>query len=94
MAAGQPSPGTLLPLALVQLQPGADPATNRRAAEAWLERALQPPAGTPNPKLLMLPEIWNAPYAAARFADYAEPVPEPGSLLLDGPSASLAMVAR
>ncbi|WP_255012793.1 nitrilase-related carbon-nitrogen hydrolase [Cyanobium sp. BA20m-p-22] len=61
MAEGQPSPGTLLPLALVQLQPGADPATNRRAAEAWLERALQPPAGTPNPKLLMLPEIWNAP---------------------------------
>ena len=39
MAEGQPSPGTLLPLALVQLQPGADPATNRRAAEAWLERA-------------------------------------------------------
>ncbi len=94
MAEGQPSPGTLLPLALVQLQPGAAPATNRRAAEAWLERALQPPAGTANPKLLMLPEIWNAPYAAARFADYAEPVPEPGSLLLDGPSASLAMVAR
>ncbi len=94
MAEGQPSPGTLLPLALVQLQPGADPATNRRAAEAWLERALQPPAGTANPKLLMLPEIWNAPYAAARFADYAEPVSEPGSLLLEGPSASLAMVAR
>ncbi|QPN70930.1 carbon-nitrogen hydrolase family protein [Synechococcus sp. CBW1108] len=94
MAVGQPSPGTLLPVALVQLQPGADPATNRHAAEAWLKQALQPPAGTPNPKLLMLPEIWNAPYAAARFADYAEPVPEPGSLLLEGPSASLAMVAQ
>jgi len=26
----------------------------------------------------MLPEIWNAPYAAERFAAYAEPVPEHG----------------
>ena len=83
-----------LPLALVQLQPGEDGASNRRAAEAWLERALDPPAGTPRPKLLMLPEIWSAPYAAARFADYAEPVPEPGTLLAEGPSPSLAMVAR
>jgi omega-amidase len=83
-----------LPLALVQLQPGEDAANNRRAAEAWLERALDPPAGTPSPRLLMLPEIWNAPYAAARFGDYAEPVPEPGSLLHEGPSPSLAVVAR
>jgi omega-amidase len=83
-----------LPLALVQLQPGEDPASNRRATEAWLERALDPPAGTPSPRLLMLPEIWNAPYAAARFDGFAEPVPEPGSLLAEGPSPSLAMVAR
>ena len=85
---------TTLPLALVQLHPGGDAASNRRAAQAWLEQALEPPAGTPRPRLLMLPEIWNAPYAAARFADYAEPVPQPGSLLADGPSPSLAMVAR
>jgi omega-amidase len=42
----------------------------------------------------MLPEIWNAPYAAARFGNFAEPVPEPGCLLAEGPSPSLAMVAR
>ena len=78
----------------VVLQPGKDAVSNRRAAETWLERALQPPAGTPTPKLLMLPEIWNAPYAAASFGDYAEPVPEPGGLLTEGPSPSLAMVAR
>jgi omega-amidase len=90
----QPQPGATLPLALVQLQPGEDASSNRRAAEAWLERALDPPAGSPRPKLLMLPEIWNAPYAAARFADYAEPVPEPGNLLTEGPSPSLAMVAQ
>jgi len=85
---------TTLPLALVQLRAGEDAASNRRAAEAWLERALNPPAGTPRPRLLMLPEIWNAPYAAARFGDFAEPVPEPGCQLADGPSPSLAMVAR
>jgi omega-amidase len=83
-----------LPLALVQLGAGEDAAANRRHAEAWLERALQSPAGRRAPRLLMLPEVWNAPYAAERFADYAEPVPEPGSSLLDGPSPSLAMVAR
>jgi omega-amidase len=83
-----------LPLALVQLQPGEDGASNRRAAETWLELALTPPVGTPRPRLLMLPEIWNAPYAAARFGEFAEPVPEPGNLLIDGPSPSLAVVAR
>lgn len=85
---------TRLPVALVQLQPGENAVKNRDAAEAWLERALEPPAGTPQPRLLMLPEIWNAPYAATCFMDYAEPVPEPGILLESGPSPSLAMVAR
>jgi len=66
---------TTLPLALVQLQPGENALSNRSAAEAWLERALDPPPGTPRPKWLMLPEIWNAPYAAECFADHAEPVP-------------------
>ena len=103
-AAGVPGAGSLdgggrntadsLPVALVQLLAGEDAAANRRHAEAMLERALQPPVGTPRPHLLMLPEIWNAPYAAARFEAYAEPVPAPGSLLLDGPSASLAVLAR
>lgn len=95
LPAAAPSSGPArFPVALVQLQAGEDVAANRRHAEAWLERALQPPAGTPRPRLLMLPEIWNAPYAAARFAEYAEPVPEPGSLLTDGPSPSLAVLAR
>lgn len=85
---------TTLPVALVQLQVGEDAAANRSHAEDWLERALLPPVGRPRPRLLMLPEIWSAPYAAARFGDYAEPVPEPGSLLVEGPSPSLAMVAR
>ena len=93
-AVGPAEAATSLPVALVQLQAGEDVAANRRHAEMALERALEPRAGAPGPRLLMLPEIWNAPYAAARFADYAEPVPEPGSLLAEGPSPSLAMVAR
>jgi omega-amidase len=93
-ARAETTPPGVLPVALVQLQAGEDAASNRRHAEMWLERALQPPAGTPRPRLLMLPEIWNAPYAAARFGEYAEPVPEPGSLLAEGPSPSLAVLAR
>jgi omega-amidase len=88
------SAGPTLPVALVQLSAGADGAANRRHAEAWLERALQPSPGTSRPRLLMLPEVWNAPYAAAGFAAWAEPIPEPGACLIDGPSPSLAMVAR
>jgi len=102
--AAQAPPHTLS-VALVQLAAGEDPGANRRQAEAWLERALQPLPARPRPRLLMLPEIWNAPYAAARFAAYAEPIPdlhlarpgeEPcaGPDLTEGPSQSLAMVAR
>jgi len=93
---------TRLPVALVQLAPGEDGAANRREAEAWLEQALRPRPGHRPPRLLMLPEIWNAPYAADRFAAFAEPIPdlpaphtsEPGPDLTVGPSPSLAMVAR
>jgi len=82
-----------LPVALVQLSATEDPALNRRQAEAWLERAvLEAPAGV-RPRLLMLPEVWNAPYAVDRFAAFAEPIPEPGADLTQGPSPSLAMVA-
>jgi omega-amidase len=91
---GPGSTADTLPVALVQLRAGDDGAANRRHAEDWLERALQPPPGRARPRLLMLPEVWNAPYAAAGFAAWAEPIPETGTLLLEGPSPSLAMVAR
>ena len=41
----------------------------------------------------MLPEVWNSPYQAERFAEFAEPIPAPGVDLLDGPSVSLKVVA-
>jgi predicted amidohydrolase len=28
--------------------------------------------------LIVLPEIWNSPYAVTKFREYAERVPEPG----------------
>jgi len=83
-----------LPVALVQLCAGDDARANREHAHTWLERAMQSPTGGPPPRVLMLPEIWNAPYATDRFATFAEPIPEPGAQLSDGPSPSLAMVAQ
>jgi omega-amidase len=53
---------------------------------------LEAPGGV-RTQLLMLPEVWNAPYAVDRFAAFAEPIPEPGADLTHGPSPSLAMVA-
>ena len=67
-----------LPVALVQLSADDDAAANRRRAERWLERALASAPGGRRPRLLMLPEVWNAPYAADRFAAYAEPIPDLG----------------
>jgi omega-amidase len=85
--------GSALPVALVQLCATEDAGLNRRQAEAWLERAVLEAPGGGRPRLLMLPEVWNAPYAVDRFAAFAEPIPEPGADLTQGPSPSLAMVA-
>ncbi|QCH16089.1 carbon-nitrogen hydrolase family protein [Synechococcus sp. CB0101] len=82
-----------LPVALVQLCATEDAALNRSQAEAWLERAVLEAPGGVRPRLLMLPEVWNAPYAVDRFAAFAEPIPQPGADLTHGPSPSLAMVA-
>jgi omega-amidase len=83
-----------LPVALVQLCAGEDPAANRCHAEDWLEQAMRVPSGVERPRVLMLPEVWSAPYAADRFAAFAEPIPDPGVQLVEGPSEALAMVAR
>ena len=54
---------------------------------------MAPSGASSSPRLLMLPEVWNSPYQAERFADFAEPIPALGADLLDGPSASLKVVA-
>ena len=81
------------PVALVQFQVSPEPQVNRQQVRHWLEQAMTQ-AGTPRtPKLLMLPEVWNSPYQAERFAEFAEPIPELGADLRDGPSESLKLVA-
>lgn len=85
---------THLPVALVQFQVSQDSEINHQQARHWLELAMAPVSEQRSPKLVMLPEIWNSPYQAERFAEFAEPIPALGSELLDGPSASLAMVAQ
>jgi len=36
-----------------------------------------------SPHLIVLPEIWNGPYATAAFGEYAEPCPEVGATAAD-----------
>lgn len=89
-----PTAPATLAVALVQLAAGEDGAANRRQAEAWLERALRPRPGQRTPRVLMLPEIWNAPYAAARFAAFAEPIPDLPSPPRAAASADLSPPSR
>jgi predicted amidohydrolase len=39
----------------------------------------QAAASTPKPHLIVLPEIWNSPYAVTSFREYSERVPNVGS---------------
>jgi len=36
-------------------------------------------SSTPKPDLIVLPEIWNSPYAVTSFSEYSEAIPEIGS---------------
>jgi uncharacterized protein (TIGR00725 family) len=49
LASSAQTPPQTLPVALVQLAGGEDPGANRRQAETWLERALQPRPGRARP---------------------------------------------
>ena len=64
-------------LALLQLGPFGPhkPSNIDIAARAVADAA----ASTPKPHLIVLPEIWNSPYAVASFREYSEAVPEVGS---------------
>ena len=83
----------LWPVALVQFQVSPEPQVNRQQVRHWLEQAMTQAGTTSSPKMLMLPEVWNSPYQAERFAEFAEPIPELGADLRDGPSDSLKVVA-
>lgn len=65
-------------LALLQLSSlTSSKAANIDVARAAVKAAMR--ATDPSPDLIVLPEIWNSPYAVAKFREYAEKVPEVGS---------------
>jgi omega-amidase len=65
-------------LALIQLgNTGADKVKNIELARQAVREAA---SHQPKPDLIVLPEIWNSPYAVTSFREYSEKVPEVGSM--------------
>ncbi len=65
-------------LALLQLGPfGPSKPKNIDIARRAVSEAS---SSKPKPDLIVLPEIWNSPYAVTSFREYSENVPEVGSI--------------
>jgi len=64
-------------LALLQL----GPFTTHKSTNIAIARhgVADSSSSTPKPDLIVLPEIWNSPYAVASFREYSESIPEVGS---------------
>lgn len=60
-------------LALLQLSGLTSVKTNNIAVAR--KAVLAAAASVPKPDLIVLPEIWNSPYAVTAFADYSERLP-------------------
>ena len=69
-------------LALLQLGPFTPhkPTNIEIARKAVVEAS----SSVPKPDLIVLPEIWNSPYAVTSFREYSERIPEIGSVGLEG----------
>ena len=61
-----------LRVAMCQFHVTEDKSQNLHTCSSYIDRAVS----SSNAALVVLPEIWNSPYATAAFADYAEPVPD------------------
>ena len=66
-----------LRVALCQFQVTEDKTVNLQTCSSFIDKAVSSSATTTTSKidLVVLPEIWNSPYATAAFSEYAEPVP-------------------
>lgn len=64
-------------VALCQMKVEADKERNLMKARAMVQRAAEYQVD-----LVILPEVFNAPYAVSLFEQYAEPVPGPSSIAL------------
>ena len=65
-----------LPTAICQMQVGSDKAANLEKAAQMIKEASK------KARLLVLPEIFNAPYQTDLLAQYAEPIPGPTTDML------------
>jgi len=60
---------------LLQFHVTEDKAVNLKTARSKIEESLSGVGGGEKPKLLVLPEVWNSPYATSAFTEYAEELP-------------------
>jgi len=75
-------------VALCQFHVTPDKEENHKTAKDYLSRAKQDGA-----ELVVLPEIWNSPYATAAFPEYAEILPNIGDSEAESPSSKLLIDA-
>jgi len=74
-----------LRVALCQFHVTEDKDTNLKTCASYLDQAAARGAN-----LVVLPEIWNSPYAVSAFGDYAERLPEaPAAACPESPSAEM-----
>ena len=79
---------SILRVALCQFPVTHDKDLNHQTANEYISLASQNGAD-----LVVLPEIWNSPYATAAFPEYAESLPEIGDMEGLGPSSQLLIDA-
>ena len=75
-------------IALLQLEVGEEKDRNIDSATKTISQAIE----QENVDLIVLPECWNSPYDTSSFPIYAEPIPSPGSHVVD-PSLSPSFCA-
>ncbi|CAJ1915619.1 unnamed protein product [Cylindrotheca closterium] len=75
-------------VALCQFHVTSDKEANHSTAKSYLEKAK---AGGAD--LVVLPEIWNSPYATAAFPEYAETLPQVGDKESESSSTKLLLDA-
>ena len=75
---------TAKPFRLALLQLGPCPSSKKAHIDIARRAVLNAAASTPKPSLIVLPEIWNSPYAVTAFREHSENVPEVGSTGSEG----------
>lgn len=69
---------TAKPFRIALLQLGNLTSTKKTNIQIALKAVRTAAASTPKPDLIVLPEIWNSPYAVTSFPEYSERIPSVG----------------